>query len=265
MPRLSFEKFEGLGNDFLLVAGPSDLLAPSLVARLCDRHFGVGADGVLQVLPPENGGVARMRVVNADGTVPEMCGNGLRCVALHVARREGVGHAELDIETDAGTRRCRVDVRGEGAEVDVDMGVVRVLGERTLDALGREVAVVLADAGNPHAVVYVDEPAAALHVLGPALTAHPSFPRGSNVELVRWNGGVLDVHVWERGVGPTLACGTGACAAVAVAVSRQEAGSGATVRVRLPGGDLLVTHDAATGSTRMKGPARRVFGGDWGG
>jgi len=99
--------------------------------------------------------------------------------------------------------------------------------------------------------------------LGPALATHTSFERGTNVELVRWRGDVLSVAVWERGVGPTLACGTGACAVAAVAVGRGEAASGARIRVGLPGGELTVTHDATTGRTRMTGPARRVFTGEW--
>jgi len=205
-----------------------------------------------------------MKVRNADGSVPEMCGNGLRCVALLVVEAQGRREGEVAIETDAGLRVCRVVRSGDGeGEVDVDMGVVRVTGQTTLAAAGLSIDLTLADAGNPHAVAYRDDPAGDLSRVGPALTSHPAFPHGTNVELVRWVGEILECHVWERGVGPTLACGTGACGVVAVAISRHEAQSGQPIRVRLPGGDLHITHDANTGSTRMRGPARRVYRGDW--
>ncbi len=259
-----FEKFEGLGNDFIVVSVPVDAAFDSAEAvRLCDRRLGVGADGVLLVLPPIAGGAARMRVLNADGSVPEMCGNGLRCVALFVAEQQGVSEGELTIETDAGMRTCRFETTGDAGEVGVDMGVVRVIGHRTVAALGAAVELTLVDASNPHAVVYRDNPAQDLEAMGPMLATHPSFDRGTNVELVRWRQDALEVAVWERGVGRTLACGTGACAVAAVACARGEATSDVPIRVRLPGGDLLVTHDQQTGRTRMVGPARRVFRGEW--
>ena len=259
-----FEKFEGLGNDFIVVSVQVEgAFDRSHVARLCDRRFGVGADGVLLVLPPEAGGAARMRVFNADGSVPEMCGNGVRCVALFVAQRLGVRAGKVEIETDAGMRICRLERTGDAAEVDVDMGLVLVRGRRTLCVSDAAVELTLVDAGNPHAVAYRQEPAQDLAAMGPALAKHASFVHGTNVELVRWRGEALEVAVWERGVGPTLACGTGACAVAAVACARGEAVSGMPVRVRLPGGDLLVTHDRDTGRTRMVGPARRVFRGEW--
>jgi diaminopimelate epimerase len=261
MAPLAFEKFEGIGNDFLVVRLEDEArFDPAWVPRLCDRRFGVGADGVLLVLPSREH-AARMRVRNADGSVPEMCGNGLRCVALFEAERRGMEKGELSIETDAGVRACVVERAGDEADVDVDMGLVRVTGTKTLAVAGRDVELTLADAGNPHAIAYRDEPAKDLLAFGPVLTVHPSFPSGMNVELVRWKDDALEVSVWERGVGATLACGTGACAVAAVACARGEAKSGAKVRVRLPGGELVITHDVATGRTRMKGPARRVFRG----
>lgn len=261
-----FEKLEGLGNDFIVLSAQDGTsFDRAQAARLCDRRFGIGADGVLLVLPPAAGGAARMRVLNADGSVPEMCGNGLRCVALFVAEQRGVSSGEMAIETDAGTRTCRFERTGDRAEVDVDMGVVRVTGKRTLIVSGEAVDLTLADAGNPHAVAYCHDPGQDLDAIGPVVATHPSFDQGTNVELVRWRGKVLEVAVWELGVGRTLACGTGACAVTAVACARGEATSGAPVRVRLPGGDLLVTHDLQSGRTRMVGPARRVFRGEWSG
>jgi diaminopimelate epimerase len=259
-----FEKFEGLGNDFIIVTAEADSRdARALAPRMCDRHFGIGADGLLFVLPPSGGGAARMKVVNADGSVPEMCGNGLRCVALFVAEQRDMTEGELVIETDAGLRACRFEREGDSGEVDVDMGVVRVLGPRVLTVNDVAIEMTLADAGNPHAVVYSADPEKDLAAEGPPLATHASFERGTNVELVRWQGAVIEVAVWERGAGRTLACGTGACAVAAVACARGEVKSGEPVRVRLPGGELLVTHDRVSGQTRMKGPARRVFRGEW--
>lgn len=266
MSTKAFAKYEGLGNDFIVldVAQESDFDARAAPA-LCDRRFGIGADGVLLVLPAsgESGAAARMRVVNADGSVPEMCGNGLRCVALHLATARGQDAGELVIETDSGPRLCSVSRGAPGeASVEVDMGAVRVLEKRRIDLDGGMVEVAVVDAGNPHAVVLRSEPAADLDVLGPSLGSHPSFPRGTNVEIMSLRGDELQVAVWERGVGRTLACGTGACAVVAVACREALVRSRAPVAVRLPGGLLAVTHDAASGSTRMQGPARLVYRGE---
>jgi diaminopimelate epimerase len=265
MSARGFYKYEGLGNDFVVLdlSRESDF-DPVRVPVLCDRRFGIGADGFLFVLPPRiDRAAARMLVVNADGSVPEMCGNGLRCVALHVAIARGPGDAELVIETDSGPRLCKVCLLGPGeASVDVDMGLVRVVSKRTLTIDGSPVDVAVVDAGNPHAVVLGGAALAYLDVLGPQIAQHPSFPRGTNVEIMARRGDELEVVVWERGVGRTLACGTGACAVVAQACAAGLLRSGEAVRVRLPGGVLVVTHDAITGSTRLEGPARLVFHGE---
>jgi diaminopimelate epimerase len=252
---------QGLGNDFIVVDNRSERPFPEgHVPALCDRHFGIGADGVIEILPPRGGGDARMRVINADGSVPEMCGNGLRCVAVWLAESRGLG-GELLVETDAGPRACIVS-EGTERSVDVDMGVVRVVGTKDFDLGGERHTFTLADAGNPHAIAYHAEPFVALAAIGPGVSTHPSLPAGTNVELVRWDGDVLEVAVWERGAGRTLACGTGACAVVAVAAGRGEIASNRPVRVRLPGGELVVVHDRASGRTRMIGPAREVFRGE---
>jgi diaminopimelate epimerase len=263
MSTRGFYKYEGLGNDFVVV----DLIRESdfdalRVPALCDRRFGIGADGFLFVLPPRvEGAAARMLVVNADGSVPEMCGNGLRCVALHVASASGPRDADLVIETDSGPRFCKVSLLGPG-EARVDMGLVRVVSKRTLTIEGSPVDVAVVEAGNPHAVVLGGAALGYIEVLGPQIAQHPSFPRGTNVEIMARRGDELEVVVWERGVGRTLACGTGACAVVAQACGAGLVRSGEAVRVRLPGGVLVVTHDASTGSTRMEGPARLVFHGE---
>ena len=171
---LRFEKYQGLGNDFIVVdAEHEGDVSVEVASRLCDRRLGVGGDGVLLVLPPRDGEhVARMRVINADGSVPEMCGNGLRCVALHVARggesaaargsspRAGADPSRANDETDAGSRLCQVELSADGlaADVAVAMGQARVLGERVIELGEREppakTRVVHVDMGNPHAVLF---------------------------------------------------------------------------------------------------------------
>jgi diaminopimelate epimerase len=260
---LSFRKYEGLGNDFMVVeAASEDALSPERVAALCDRRFGVGADGVLLVLPPRNAGsVATMRVVNADGSVPEMCGNGVRCVALHLARKRGLREGVLTIDTDAGPRECAVQDDGEAGLVTVDMGVIRLDGERTLDVDGHPIALRLADAGNPHAILFGAFARSDIERMGPRLATHPAFARGSNVEFASVGAGGIDLVVWERGCGITLACGTGACATAAVACATGRAEFDRPIAVRLPGGTLAITI-ARDGRATMRGPAKFVFSGE---
>jgi len=256
---LSFDKYEGLGNDFILIESADEAsITPERAAELCDRRFGVGADGVLLVLPPRVAGcAARMRVLNADGSLPEMCGNGVRCVAVHVAAARGMHDGIVRVETDAGERACVLE--GDG-EVTVDMGLVRVLGDRAVEVDGRSVVVSIADAGNPHAVLFGTFTRTDVEHLGPRIATHPAFPRGTNVELAHVASDGVDLVVWERGVGITMACGTGACATVAVACAKELVARGRPHTVRLPGGRLQVTIDDA-GRATMRGPARHVFSG----
>jgi diaminopimelate epimerase len=265
MKGFAFEKYEGLGNDFIVLdLERAEDFDPRTVPLLCDRRFGIGADGVLLVLPPSKASaVARMVVRNADGSVPEMCGNGLRCVALHVARGGGSAGVEFTVETDSGLRRCAVSYRSPvEASVRLDMGAVRLLEARQLVLGGETVDVSIVDAGNPHAVAFRADPEGDIDRLGPQIAGHPSFPRGTNVEFVAARDHELDVFVWERGVGRTLACGTGACAVVATACAKGLAPAKVPVSVRLPGGLLAVTHDPETGRTELEGPARLVFRGE---
>jgi diaminopimelate epimerase len=189
-----------------------------------------------------------------------MCGNGLRCAVLHVARARGVKEgveAELVFDTDAGVRRCTV---GEDGRVTVDMGEIRVRGQATLDLDGDRWELTLADAGNPHAITTRAATRAEVESVGPRIATHATFPGGTNVEFARFGERSVDLLVWERGVGVTLACGTGACATVAAGVARGLVRAGEEVSVRLPGGALSVTIDAR-GHAIMRGPARRVFSG----
>ena len=248
-----FAKYEGLGNDFIVVGA---LVSPAKIVELCDRRRGIGADGIL-VVGPTPGHDARMEITNADGSVPEMCGNGIRCAALHLCIERGIESAELDILTDAGPRRCVVKRRGNVATVRVDMGGVRYIEDRVVDG----VSLSLADAGNPHAVLFGANDDATVSSLGPRLTKHDAFPRGTNVEFAVVRDGRIDLVVWERGVGRTLACGTGACATAVVARAKGLVGRG-VVTVALPGGDLDVEPGVEGTATFMTGPARLVFEGE---
>lgn len=264
LTNLRFAKYEGLGNDFLIIdTGDASLLDREQVAKLCDRHFGVGADGVLLVTPPKSlGSRATMIVMNADGSRPEMCGNGLRCVALHLASQDRTPGVSFIVDTDAGPRLVAVERAGVHGSVSVSMG--RGVPEADVSTAFGASHLVFSrvSMGNPHAIHFdssLDEHA--LDQLGPALSAQ--FPAGTNVELVTTRGArALDVLVWERGVGRTLACGTGACA-VAVAAARQgRVPFDTEIEVRLPGGPLHVTVARETLDVTMRGPARRVFSGE---
>ena len=263
---LDFHKYEGLGNDFVLVeAEREDAVTPSLARSLCDRRFGVGADGVLLILPPTSlGAQARMKVLNADGSVPEMCGNGLRCAVLHLARARGQEAGEVTFDTGAGLRPCTIEDHDGRGLVTVDMGVVRVSGDVKLDVgvEGRADVweLTLADAGNPHAITTRPVVRSVIDVVGPRIATHPSFPAGTNVEFAAFRKGAVDLVVWERGVGVTHACGTGACATVAVGVALGLVAVGEEITVHLPGGALSVTI-RPDGRAIMRGPARHVFSG----
>jgi len=258
---LSFDKYEGLGNDFIVVeVGHPDALTPAQAIRLCDRHFGLGADGVLLVSPSTVlEARARMIVLNADGSRPEMCGNGLRCVALHLARRDPAGAVAFQIETDAGLRHC--DVRADGALGIVTTGMGRGVEQgQTHDPAGGGDAFSRISMGNPHAVCF-RQPVSSeeLDQLGPRVSAQ--FAEGSNVEIATVeNPALIRVDVWERGVGRTLACGTGAAATVVAAARAGLSPFDRPVTVRLPGGPLEITVSRELEVT-LRGPARWVFSG----
>jgi diaminopimelate epimerase len=261
---LRFNKYQGLGNDFLIVDASSELaLDATQVRQLCDRHFGVGGDGVLLVTPPKSlGARATMVVINADGSRPEMCGNGLRCVALHLALQDRASGVSFIVDTDAGPRLVAVERSERSGSVSVSMGRGRPDGEMRY-AVGTETLYFsLISMGNPHAVSFdtgFDE--RVLDQIGPALSAQ--FPAGTNVELVTTRGEhALDVIVWERGVGRTLACGTGACAVVVAAARQGRVPFDTEIEVTLPGGPLHITVSRETLDVTMRGPAKRVFAGE---
>lgn len=256
---LVFAKYEGTKNDFVVIRAESEAAVPTArVVDLCDRRTGIGADGVLLVLPPRTADAAlRMKVINADGSVPEMCGNGVRCVALDYARTNGKRRASVAVDTDAGLRTCIVDDEGDVGMVTVDMGIVKVLPDR--DVAGITLSIV--DAGNPHAIAFRDASRDALSELAPRIMGDRSFPAGTNVEFAEVREEEIVVVVWERGVGFSVACGTGACAVVAAARAKGLVPRDGTVRVNLPGGALEISIDGR-GHTWMRGPARSVFSGE---
>jgi diaminopimelate epimerase len=260
---VEFVKAHGTGNDFVVVEDLADRyrVTPELVRAVCDRHFGIGADGLIRIAPGDAAPYF-MDYRNADGSLAEMCGNGVRVVGKYLGDRGYVG-SELDLETRAGVKHLELhaDDRGGVDRVTVDMGPPVLEDEdRKLEVDGRAVTATCVSMGNPHAVLFVDDvDAAPVPTLGPALERHPAFPEGTNVEFVQVvDDGVVRQRTWERGVGETLACGTGACA---VAVASQARGlAGRPLRVELRGGFLELDWTPG-GGVRMTGPAREVAHG----
>lgn len=269
---LSFFKYEGLGNDFLIVEqdhGPE--MTPELAAQLCDRHFGVGGDGVL--VTGLKHGSPFMKVINADGSVPEMCGNGLRCVALYLVHRGLVKERSFTVDTDAGPHPVTVFQEGRVGQVRVAMRHASLESEEVLAETrgefleapfpvdGRQLHVSAVSMGNPHAVIF-DDVGEAAPELGPRIEKDARFRAGANVGFARMRDrSTLDLRVWERGVGFTLACGTGACAAAVAAVETGRAERDSTLTVHLPGGPLYIRVGPRGERIEMTGPAREVFSG----
>jgi diaminopimelate epimerase len=262
---MQFWKYHGIGNDFILVEDfGSELLAsgPSLAQTLCQRHFGVGADGL--VLITNEAGLYTMRIFNADGSEAEMCGNAIRCVADHLFSR---GYADGD-SVIIGTISGAKPIKRSGSLYAVDMGepqfegadLPKRAGAQTVEVLNNSWEIHPVSMGNPHGVVFVqslDE--VDFEKIGPILECHPIWPAQANIEFVKVENSMsIKVKVWERGVGPTLACGTGACAA-AVWASRLGM-TGRSVTVTLPGGELEIHWDGHN-HVWMTGPAVKVFSG----
>lgn len=276
---MRFTKLQGCGNDYIYVdcfCQPMPHDPPSLSRAISDRHFGVGADGLILICPSDKAD-ARMRMYNADGSESEMCGNGIRCVAKFVHDRGLVRKSPLTIETGRGVLTLELEIAGGVVrQVSVDMGEPILQAERIPTALGgdppREVPLEVAgqtlrvtcvSMGNPHCVTFVDDITDALVLgVGPKVEKHPAFPRRVNAEFVRVNRpDDVTVRVWERGSGETLACGTGACA---VAVAGHLTGrTQRRITAHLPGGDLLLHWSEVDNRVYMTGPAVEVFSGEW--
>ena len=263
-------KYEGLGNDFVVLDRRTSAtdVSPSASRAICDRRRGVGADGVLVLLPSTHA-AARMVVHNADGSLAEMCGNGLRCVVKHLLDREPARDA-LEVETGAGVLPARARrAGGEVVEVEIELGPARLQAPNLPPGPGGGPFVAAAvpgvdwpgtavSMGNPH-LVLLGAPAEVVREHGPRLEHLPGFPDRTNVEAVSRAGEGLRVSVWERGSGLTDACGTGAAASVAAAVVAGWAPPDAFVPVELPGGRLAVRVSADLQHTTLRGPARFVF------
>jgi len=274
---LEFTKYHGLGNDFILIdnrMSDRPRLTPEQAATLCDRHFGIGADGVIFALPGQNGTDYTMRIFNCDGSEPEMCGNGIRCLARFIADLEGITEPRsYTIHTLGGLITPKLTADGL---ITVDMGepilraadIPTTLGQpdqpvvnQPLEAAGKTWDVTCVNMGNPHCVTFVDDVAAIpLETIGSQIECHSAFPKKINVEFIQVvRSDYLKMRVWERAAGVTLACGTGACASLVAAVLTDRCDRRATVE--LPGGCLLIEWSAADNHLYMTGPAERVFAG----
>jgi len=274
---MRFHKVHGLGNDFVVVDGikenlPRDLARAAL--KMCDRHFGIGADGLVVILPSSRADI-RMRILNSDGSEAEMCGNAIRCFAKLVYELGYVVKDEFTVETLAGLMVPRLVLEGGKVQgVTVDMGepalersAVPMLGpegqaiDEPLEVLDTTYRVTCLLMGVPHCVVFTDDVEKVdLVKYGPAIEKHPVFPRKTNVHFVQViSDSELKMRIWERGAGPTLACGTGACGVLVAAVLNNKTGRKA--KVRLPGGVLDIEW-APNNHVYMTGPAVEVFQGE---
>lgn len=256
---MRFAKWQGLGNHHLVVERSQWPLAitPARARRILDASFGVGGDGILEVSHHDDG--PRMTVWNTDGTRAENCGNGIRIVALHLLRGERLP-ADGRILTEGGPVRVRVLADDR---VEVQMGRARFPageGRERLTVDGGSVELAEVSMGNPHAVIEHPDPGAAVRALGPSIEVAARFPARTNVEFMRAEGpSEITMRVWERGVGETLACGTGACAAAVAAV--RLGGLESPVTVHLAGGDLTIAVDHDLEVT-MTGPAEEIYRGE---
>ncbi|MCR8633617.1 diaminopimelate epimerase [Paenibacillus radicis (ex Xue et al. 2023)] len=276
---MNFTKMHGLGNDFIVVAGESELPSNSseLAVQLCSRFFGIGADGLVYILPSDKADY-QMRIINSDGSESEQCGNAVRCVAKYIYEHNLIdsSRTELSIETlGAGAQQVQLTVsHGKVTAVRVDMGEPVLQGKLVpttidqeqvlnypIEVAGRVFHFTAVSMGNPHCVIYVEDAAAIdLAVWGPKLEVHPLFPRRVNVEFATVKSrDAMDMRVWERGAGPTLACGTGACATLVSSVLNGLSDRIATVSLK--GGDLFIEWSEADNHVYMTGPAEQVYTG----
>lgn len=276
---MRFVKMHGAGNDFILVEPRGERDWPSLARSMCDRHFGVGADGLFLVMPSHRAHI-RMRLFNADGSEAEVSGNGVRCLVKYAVERGLTQPNDGVITVEAAHGILQADVftqEGAVASVRLSMGAPRFRPEEipvltdasppimdlALEANGHRLVVDCVSMGNPHAVTFVHDPVESypLHELGPVVEHHPAFPQRVNFGVARiLDPGHLELRVWERGCGETLACGSGSCAAAVMARLRGLVQD--RVEVRQPGGVLTVEWPGQ-GEVLLAGPAAFIFEGDW--
>lgn len=272
---MKFLKMEGLGNDFIITHEVDKGAIQNIkiqAVNLCDRRKGIGADGIIFILPSDKYDF-KMSIINSDGSEAEMCGNGIRCLALYTKLLNLTALKKISIDTLAGVittellknDQVKVDMgkpilNGPDIPVAVESGKVLM---RDLAINGKNFKINAISMGNPHAVIYVGDQITDEQVLGygPIIEKHPFFPKKTNVEFIKvLSSNEIQMRVWERGCGETHACGTGACASVVSGIINKLHGN--SVTVHLPGGDLLVEWGGVeTDSVFMTGPARKVFEG----
>jgi diaminopimelate epimerase len=280
---MQFTKMHGIGNDYVYVNGFAERVADpvALAEKISHRHFGVGGDGLILILPSDKADV-RMRMFNADGSESEMCGNGVRCVAKYAYDHGLTASNPMKVETGRGVLTLTLQVAsGKVRQVTVDMGepilslpeipvnpqAVTPAGKSTYrfeaPAAGGAIEATFVSMGNPHAVIFVpDVSAVDLRRLGPAVERHPAFPRRINAHWVQVDSPEhVTMITWERGSGPTLACGTGACAVCVAGVLTGRTNRDLTAT--LPGGDLRLAWRESDNHVHMTGPATEVFTGAW--
>lgn len=281
MQSIKFSKLQGIGNDFIIIDSRQEKLESQnlkeMAISMCDRHFGIGADGLLIVWPSEKAAV-KMQIFNPDGTEPEMCGNGIRCFAKYIFNitKSEERKEILSVETKAGIKVIAYLLEGnemQGMEVDMGIPILKrskipMLGEEkdkvlneALEVDGKTFQINAISMGNPHCVIFVDDLGTIdLEKIGPKIETHPIFPQSTNVEFVKINNrSDISVNVWERGAGITLACGTGACACVVAGILNKLLDT--KVLVHLPGGDLEIEWEKEDNHVVMRGNAEYVFEG----
>jgi diaminopimelate epimerase len=261
---MNFTKMHGLGNDFIVIDSRIDNLdgidLDQLAVKLCDRHFGIGADGLLIAYPSRSADI-KMRVFNSDGSEPEMCGNGIRCFAKYIYDKLEKKKEIISVETMAGIMLPSIiEYKGEIAIVEVDMGAPKSIKNDELKIDNKKYDVTLVSMGNPHCVIFTDD-AGKVHIdeIGPKIENHKMFPDRTNVEFVQVvSKKEVIIKVWERGAGETLACGTGACASVVAGINAGKLDK--DVLVHLPGGNLDIEWQKDK-HVILRGPAETVYEG----
>ncbi len=276
--KFSFSKWHGLGNDFVIVNGLEEKIDNyhDMAIEVCDRHFGIGADGLVVILPSAIADF-QMRIFNSDGSEAEMCGNVTRCIARYVYEHNLTDKKKITLETKAGIIKPElIFIDDQLSTVRVDMGEPRLtraeipmLGnanEQVINEVllvgGDEYQITCASMGNPHCIIFVEDLTTIdLSLIGPKIEVHPAFPKKTNVEFVQvLNKQRLRMRVWERGAGVTMACGTGTCATLVAAVLNNKTDRQATVEV--DGGELFIEWDS-NNHIYMSGPAIEVFRGKY--
>ena len=262
---MHFTKMHGLGNDYLYVYGEVPENICELSRKLSDRHFGAGSDGMIYISPSKVADF-KMRIFNADGSEAQMCGNGIRCVGKYVYDKGYTDKTKLQIETLAGIKTLMLQTMcGKVKFVEVDMGKAEVKPDQELEIPAEPANIICTpvSVGNPHAVIFVeDAEAVPLSVTGPLIERHEAFPEGTNVEFAQvLSENKIRMRVWERGSGITMACGTGACATAAAAVSKGLCKFSSPIDVELDGGTLQITVEPDY-TIGMSGPAAAVYEGE---